>query len=519
MRDAIQKQSIVRTIILVAILAGLAGFIGIRKYLAYAEIQQARFIAEHGFPVGPSFEYPPDRADKVQILDLLKARKFEKLTALLDGYQKDFVRDFRTEYTVFDAFDAFSTQGPLIEPYLDEWVSQMPDSYCPYLARGCHYKGRGWADRGTGIASETSSEQFAGMQFYFEKAQKDLDIALKLNPNLLNAYVFSSDISSATSTGKTPEQWFREGEKHMPYSLMLRISYLGRLSPRWGGSYREMASFADESDRLISHNPNFRVLGGYVEFDRGSLLCASGKDAAAVEYFTKALKHGEFYLYLEYRARCLGNLGKEREALLDLDRAVKLRPQRIDILLSRADRLVELKKYHEARETLSLVSRLDPESKDYLDKRGYLVGRMDYHSYQLFVSHHLEEALKILDEAEQVDPSNWGPYYYKAGIFYEQHEVDSAFANINKAIELAGDSFDPYTTRNHFLADQRKWDEIIKHMDEYIAIRPGNGQAYLERGWARKFKNELDAARADFEKACELGNNNACKEIGPTPKT
>src|SRR5262249_34921668 len=135
-------------------------------------------------PVGPDFVYPPDKADKPAILDLLKAHKFQELTTLLEGYQKDFERDFRTEYTVSDAFYAFSTEGSAFESDLDEWIKELPDSYCAHLARGIHSPRRGWASRGTAYAGDTSHEQFQGMEGYFVKALPDLEFAQKKNPNL-----------------------------------------------------------------------------------------------------------------------------------------------------------------------------------------------------------------------------------------------------------------------------------------------------------------------------------------------
>lgn len=516
MKHFSQKQSIFRALILIAILATLVGYIGIRRYLAYAEIKRMKYISEHGLPVGPPFVYPPDRADKIQLLNLLKAEKFQELTTLLEEYQKDFERDFRTEYTVFDAFDAFSTEGPMIEPYLDEWVSRMPHSYCPYLARGAHYNSRGWASRGYGYASETSEKQFEGMELYFEKAQKDFDSALKINPNLLTAYVFSGDISSASGKGKSPEQWFREGEKRMPYSLMLRTFYMGRLAPKWGGSYSEMEDFADECDRVSPHNPNLKVLRGYIHYDKGMSVCGSD-DASAVKEFTKALKYGEFYLYLEARARCIGNLQKNKEAMADLDRAVKLRPQRIDMLLMRAERLIELKRFQEGRNVYNLVSQLDPESRDYLRRKDYSVGRIDFFSFELYNANHLREAMNTVNEAQQLDPTSWGPYYFRAGIYYAMHDRTAAFSEINKAIELCNYEFSPYTTRNHFLKDEKNWDQIIKYMDEYIAVGSDKREAYFQRAWAEKSKGDVSAAQADFKKACELGQTEACGQVQTSP--
>lgn len=505
-----KESSRMRLWILLAILVLLAAGIFIRRFLLARELTPD--TAEVALPVGPAFNYPADKADKVRILDLLRARKYAELNALLEGYQKDFERDFLTEYTVFDAFESFSTQGPQIEPFLDEWVAQMPGSFPPYLARGCHYNARGWETRGSEWASETSEEQFSGMEDYFGKAQKDFDAALKLNPNLLSAYVFSVDISNASGHG-SPEQWFREGEKHMPYSLMLRVSFMGTLAPRWGGSYREMEKFADESEALSSHNPNLRVLQGYIDFDKGSLACVDEQYAAAVKQFTKALSYGEFYLYLEYRARCLGGLEKNHEAMADLDRAVRLRPQRVEILLLRAERLVELQRFEEARAAYDLIFRLDPECPDCLSRRKYSVGRINYFGYQQFNQNHLPQAMKIFNEAQSLDPANSGPYYYRAAVFNRQNDNKAALENLEKSIELNPHFFGAYSLRDSILANNKEWDKIIGYMNAYIALEPKKPEGYAERAKAYRSKSDLAAAQADLKIACDLGDQASCRQF------
>lgn len=500
-------------LVLVLVLVALAGFLLFRQYKSQIDHWLAKKKTERDLRVGPPFVYPPDRADKVQILNLLKARKFQELTTLLEGYQKDFERDYRTEYTVFDAFDAFSTDGPLIEPYLNEWVSQMPQSFCPYLARGCHYKGRGWASRGGEYAYETSDEQFAGMESYFSKALKDFDAALKINPNLLNAYANSGDISSAMGTAKSPEQWFREAEKRMPYSVLLRTFYMGRLMPRWGGSREEMEAFADECDRLAPHNSNLKVLRGYIHYDKASLLCSDKQNAAAVKEFTRALEYGEFYLYLEYRGGCLGALGKHEEALSDLDRALKLRPQRLEILTFRAEELVDLKRFQEAREMYNLVASMDPEYQRFLSSRNWAVRRMDYLAYEHVKKKRLQEGLRILNEAQQLEPANFEPYYYRANVHYLQHDLAAALTDVDKAVELNPHEFRPRTLKNYYLAEQAQWDQIIQDMDAYLAIEPKSGGAYFDRARAKELKKDVEGAAADFARACELGHKDACKKV------
>src|SRR5262249_50753706 len=114
-------------------------------------------------PMGTNFDYPVSKADPIQILGLFKDRKYDELDSLLQQYQKDLEHDFRTEYTVFDAFDSFSNVNPKLEPFFDEWISKAPGSFAPYVARGVYCMEKGWKARGDKWASDTSDKQFQAM--------------------------------------------------------------------------------------------------------------------------------------------------------------------------------------------------------------------------------------------------------------------------------------------------------------------------------------------------------------------
>ena len=82
------------------------------------------------------------------------------LTEQLEIYQAQFEKDFRYEYHVWDAFQAFNTTRPEWEILFDAWFETSPESFAPHLARAIYYQERGSNSRGSKWAKDTTEEQF-----------------------------------------------------------------------------------------------------------------------------------------------------------------------------------------------------------------------------------------------------------------------------------------------------------------------------------------------------------------------
>jgi hypothetical protein len=54
------------------------------------------------------------------------------------------------------------------------------------------------------------------------------------------------------------------------------------LTPRWGGSYKEMTAFAEESEKFLAQNPKLGLLRGYIPWDIAQMLEINSKNDPSI---------------------------------------------------------------------------------------------------------------------------------------------------------------------------------------------------------------------------------------------
>lgn len=271
---------------------------------------------------------PPFTASKAELIQELRARKFQALDTQLNSYQKSFETNALEEGNLSLAFDAFSFTDPALSPILDEWVKGDSASCPAHLARAKYLLALGWQARGGRNADKTSAQQFSEMRGLFLESVKEAVAAVKLNPKASIAYASIIDAAKGISDGKAMANVYAAGIKSVPLSLSIRTSVIGALRPRWGGTYESMAKFADQAQQYAAQNPRLRSLEGFADVDKGELAAGDGDPKTAIRFFDQALQEGgDFALAYQSRGRSYERLHRYDDALEDLSRANRLRPQ------------------------------------------------------------------------------------------------------------------------------------------------------------------------------------------------
>jgi tetratricopeptide (TPR) repeat protein len=457
-----------------------------------------------------NFGYPLESANKIQVVELLRAGKYNDLTDLLEGYQERFEDDFRNELIVVGAFDAFSINDPSLQSRFDTWQQTTPNSYAPFLGRAKYFCNRAWENRGTAWAHETSSEQFAGMEKFFQLAEQDIAIAMKQNPNLLTAYELLISIARARGDEMKADRVAKDALDRMPESYYLRSAYMISLLPRWGGSYSTMEDFAEESEKLSSLNPRLKTLRGFIDWDKSRILASDSKFEEALRGLNRAMQNGENWRFLDTRARVLNNLNRHADALADLNDAVRLLPQDPDILLARARTLYRMNMMNEAFADFEMVERLDPLSSELKQSRERTAQEIVVAAYNLQKQKKIPDALALYDVALRVLPNHVEAYYYRAEAHAQMRSLDLAKKDLEKSMELDPKHYQSYVLMDWVLFQSRDLDKIISYWNRYIELEPNNAKAYLERGGTYFHKKDLKASTRDAKKACDLGNQEGC---------
>lgn len=228
----------------------------------------------------------------------------------------------------------------------------------------------------------------------FQKAIKDYDEAIKLNP-------------------KEPLLYVNRG---------VAYSYLGK--------HQEGTIDLNEAIKL---NPKYLL----AYYNRGALFQESGDFKQAIKDYGKVIelnpKHAEAYYN---RGMAYDSLGDYQEALKDYSRAIELDRKHIDAYYKRGGIFFEKGDYQQAINDYSKITELNTQHADAYYNRGVVYNSMGNYL----------QALNDFDIAIELNSKD-SMYYTNRGSAYSSvgnHE--QAIKNYNKAIEL--NSKDPYAYYN-----------------------------------------------------------------------
>lgn|GEM_PF-999591 len=465
-------------------------------------------------PVGTrvdSFGYPILTVDILRIRSLLKNGKYHELDSLLQSYQNLFEKDFHFEDAVSLAYHAFAIPDSMLMPCFNDWVKSDPDHYQPYLARGEYGETMGWQSRGYRWAKDTPEENFQKMSGYFANAKEDFFKALTIEPRLMVAYEVLMDISRAEGEDRASDMLITAGLKLCPYVYRLRERFMMGLLPRWGGSYGAMEAFAQESEKFSQYNPKLHVLHGFVPWDQGRIVELDSNWTLALQLYSTALGYGESPIFYNEMGTTLLDLDRYDEALNNIEKAVSLSPQDPEFLYSKAWGLVHRGEITQSTILLDSVISLDPSYRTKIvSLKEYVAQSMVVQAWSLYQQNRYEEAIAVFNGALAYYPEHAETFYYRGRTYAALEQWSFAVADLKKAIAYDQHNFRYYDCLDWLLSQTGDWATMIDYCDRLISIEPNNARAYLERAKALYHKGDLDAAKKDAEKSCEMGRREAC---------
>ncbi len=102
----------------------------------------------------------------------------------------------------------------------------------------------------------------------------------------------------------------------------------------------------------------------------------------------------------------------------------------------------------------------------------------------------------------------WAEKSYKS---VRERKWDEAIKTASKAIRLDSGLVNPYINRAWAYCERGFYNKAIDDCNTALQMNPGNAPAYNNRGLAYDKKEDKERAKADYEKACKLGLEVACK--------
>src|ERR1043166_8796013 len=100
-------------------------------------------------------------------------------------------------------------------------------------------------------------------------------------------------------------------------------------------------------------------------------------------------------------------------------------------------------------------------------------------------------------------------YYHRAMALRQRNQLDNAFADVTKALELAPNNSMAYTARGSIYASRRDFDNALKDYDRALEINQVNTTALTFRGTVLTQTGKLDEAVSDYDRAIALSPNYA----------
>ena len=194
--------------------------------------------------------------------DMLSSKEYGALEQRFLPYLGSYASDKISEETLAWRFEVFSKMTD-VEPRLDEWVKAFPNSYTARYARGIYHVTDAWTKRGELMRIRTSDNQMKEFHDSLQKARADFVSSLPLYSRPVGNYTYLIRIAKGLSLGNEREM-LDKALNLDPKVFNARSEYFDAITPRWGGSEREMASFLDESNKSqMSAKDKKRVEGIY----------------------------------------------------------------------------------------------------------------------------------------------------------------------------------------------------------------------------------------------------------------
>ncbi len=479
----------------------------------------ARIVEPAVPPPDASAAVPPkpvlSNLKRIQYLELFRNGRFDVLTAEADAIQSEFETDpGQFEYVVNDFYHVFDARYRNSGDLLDAWVDSAPWHYAPYLARAVQHYGLAWDARGGRFASETSEEQFRGLEEHFRSAAADIESALAIRPTLLTAYILRIGMLNAMGDNAGEERAFRRGHSLFPASYNLYHMILWARSPRWGGSFEEMNRFALEAFDSVRVHPGFYSLFGEMLADQAWHYYRTEDYSRAEALYTRALDYGEFNEFYLGRSRVYEELGDYPSALADANAALRIRPDLSTVYDRRAMVYFKSGDLAAALNDLDYAEMCFPGDTDLFETREYAADVLRNRGHGAFNEDSFAPAIEWYNWAVKMNPRDAEAYYWRGRAHNQTDRTDLTVLDYRAAISCNPHEFKYVKSLDNLLMPQGRWEEIINAWTLFLDYEPGNSEAYLERAGAYHHWGESEQSAADLRKACDLGNAEACRRLG-----
>ena len=308
------------------------------------------------------------------------------------------------------------------------------------------------------------------------------------------------------------------------YSLLLALVFLfsrGQAQNNFTKYFNEAAQSLDQNDfntaiekfskALENKNDasnNYKIADTYIY--RGYCRCRLKNYKNAISDIDEAIKiKPEYMKAYSMKVMVLFQEGKYEECIVWCDKGLEKKPNTDDLLFTKSDALFALKKYEESRKTAFILVENNPKNIAALRQIGSTC------NYQKL----WDSAIVYFSKAIEIDPLDHASYYDRGIGKSYLNDIEGATVDIQKGMQLdTANKFVGYNNLGFFLKlEKKEYAAAIEYFDKSIELKPDFAYAYSNRGFAKLNLNDIKGAYKDLRKSIELDNTNsyAFKKYGP----
>jgi len=151
-------------------------------------------------------------------------------------------------------------------------------------------------------------------------------------------------------------------------------------------------------------------------------------------------------------------------------------------------------------------------------EKTFTTGQRFDEGLRLVMTNNVDEAIATFTRAIADDPTNVNAYGQRAILYARKMQIDKAMADFNKIIEIKPDEARGYAGRGITLSRMGQHKKAIADLTRALELQPEAipftlARVYASLGQSYRALGNRPKAMANFKQSCDLGNQNACKQL------
>ena len=201
---------------------------------------------------------------------------------------------------------------------------------------------------------------------------------------------------------------------------------------------------------------------------------------------------------LAERARVLLNLGRAKDAVYDANRAVSLKPEKVEYRLLQADACFANGNADDSYKALTEAERIEPDNMEVQLKMGEIT----------FYSRDYERSLHCLTKVTEKEPDNRTALFMKGFIYKEKGDTAGAVVLLRKVCDLYPE-YEPAFEELGVLYAARQNPMAVEYLTTALTLEPNNTNAMYALAMYYQERQEMDEAEEMYRRMLDVNSNSA----------